>query len=440
MAVAHTGLAPARTTLPNGVVVLAKETRKTPAVAVNLAVKAGSICDPTDSLGAMHLLSRVIDRGTTTRSASDIADQLDGCGVSLTTNVTRDLFSVACTCLTEDFEGILGLLGDILTSPRVPETELAIRKGEVVTGLRQDEDNPAVRAVEGLMALLYGPDHPYGHRAKGTVQSLEGMTRDGLLRLHARRFAPTQLMAVVVGDVEPSRAVDVAARVFGDWRALEPEPVPVPHAAPATERRVVVVPMMNKAQANVAYGFTTIERADASYYGFSLLNNALGQYALGGRLGESIRERQGLAYDVSSTFNANVVEGPLTIHAGVSASNVNRTVQSIDHEIERLRANGLTEQELTESRQYMVGSLPRALETNTLIAQFLQTAEFFGLGLDHDRRLPDFLGAVTLDEVHGLAERYLDPRRASIVVAGPCAGSSIETAAPSTPAPKHPST
>ena len=133
-----------------------------------------------------------------------------------------------------------------------------------------------------------------------------------------------------------------------------------------------------------------------------------------------------MAYDVSSAFNANVVEGPLTIHAGVRAANVDRTVQSIDHEIERLRASGLTERELTESRQYMVGSLPRALETNPLIAQFLQTAEFFGLGLDHDRRLPDLLGAVTLDEVHGLAERYLDPRRASIVIAGPCAESSIQ--------------
>lgn len=419
MAVAHTGLAPARTTLPNGVVVVVKETHKTPAVTISLAVRAGSICDPADSIGAMHLLARVIDRGTTTRSAGDIADQLDGCGVSLTTNVTRHLFSVTCTCLKEDFDRILELLGDIVRSPLVPETELAIRKGEVTTGLRQDEDNPAVRAVEDLMALLYGSGHPYGRRAKGTIESVEAVTRERLLSLHAARFAPPQLMAVVVGDVEASRAVNVTAAVFGSWRAFEAAPVSVPRATPATGRHVVVVPMMNKAQADIAYGFTTIARGDPSYHAFSLLNNALGQYAMGGRLGDSIRERQGMAYYVSSTFNANVVEGPLTIRAGVGAANVDRTVQSIDHELERVRAEGLTAQELNDSRQYMVGSLPRALETNPGIAQFLVTAEFFDLGLDYDRRLPDLLGAVTLEHVHALAQRYLDPQHASIVIAGP---------------------
>jgi zinc protease len=126
-----------------------------------------------------------------------------------------------------------------------------------------------------------------------------------------------------------------------------------------------------------------------------------------------------MAYYVSSAFSANVVEGPLTIRAGVSAANVDRTVQSIDAELDRLLAEGLTERELTESRQYLIGSLPRALETNEGIAQFLQTAEFFDLGLDFDRRLPELLCSVTLDQTQELARRYLDPRRASIVIAGP---------------------
>ena len=405
--------------LDSGVVVLAKETRKTPAVSMNLAVRAGSICDPADAPGATNLLARVIDRGTASRSAEEIAGEIDSRGISLSITVTRHLFSIVCTCLARDFEAILALLGDILMAPTVPERELATRKGEVVTAIRQDDDNPGVRAVEGLMAMLYGEHHPYGLPIKGSVEAVERITSERLRRLHAERFAPPQLTAVVVGDVEFPRVLDAADRVFGGWRAPVPSPIvlaPVPRSA---SRRRRVFSMMNKAQADIAYGFTTITRADPAYYAFWLMNVALGQYALGGRLGDSIRERQGMAYYVSSQLDANVLEGPLQIRAGISPANVDRAIASIDEELARLRLDGLTARELNESRQYVVGAMPRALETNAGIASFLQTGELFGLGLDYDLRLPGLLGAVTLDDVHEAALRAVDPARASIVIAGP---------------------
>jgi zinc protease len=176
--------------------------------------------------------------------------------------------------------------------------------------------------------------------------------------------------------------------------------------------------MMNKAQADIAYGFTTIRRADPAYDAFRLMNNVLGQYALGGRLGDSIRERQGMAYYVSSAFDANVIEGPLLIRAGVSPANVDRAVASIDEELSRLVGDGITSKELDDSRRYLIGSMPRALETNASIATFLQQAEFFGLGLDYDVRVPDLLSAVTLDAANAAA-RHLDPERATVVIAGP---------------------
>ena len=177
--------------------------------------------------------------------------------------------------------------------------------------------------------------------------------------------------------------------------------------------------MMNKAQADVAYGFTTIRRNDPAFYASSLMNNILGQYSMGGRLGDSIRERQGMAYYAFSSFDANVAEGPLVVRAGISGENVDRAVASIDEEIGRFAREGATVQELKESQQYLIGSMPRALETNAAIAVFLQTAELFGLGLDYDLRLPEHLRAVTLDEVNAVARRVLDPDRASVVIAGP---------------------
>ncbi|MEO8255953.1 MAG: pitrilysin family protein [Acidobacteriota bacterium] len=414
---AGAGLAPARTVLSNGVVAIAKETPTLPAVTISLAIRAGTVCDPLDAPGAVFLLSRLLDRGTATRSAADTAEDLDRRGITLTIGVTRHILSLVCTCLTEDFAAVCQLLGDIVMSPALPEAELAIRKAEVITAIRQDEDSPAIRALESLMALLY-PEHPYGFRAKGTVDGVEALTRDRLARVHAERFAPSALTAVVVGDVPAGSAVDVVGRVFGGWRVPPPVPIALPAVVPASQRRRLVISMMNKAQADVAYGFTTIARSDPAYYACSLMNNVFGQYSMGGRLGDSIRERQGMAYYAFSSLDANVAAGPLSIRAGVSPANVDRAVSSIDDEVRRLAVDGVTAKELRESQQYLIGSMPRALETNAGIASFLQTAEFFGLGLDHDLRLPALLRAVTLDDVHAAA-RMLHPDRATVVIAGP---------------------
>jgi zinc protease len=200
----------------------------------------------------------------------------------------------------------------------------------------------------------------------------------------------------------------------------------LPPVERSTGRRRRVIAMMNKAQTDVAYGFTTITRDDPAYYAYWVMNVALGQYALGGRLGDSIRERQGMAYYVSSTLDANVLEGPLVIRAGVSPANVERAVASIDEELTRLRQDGLADQELKDVKQYLIGSMPRALETNAGIATFLQTMEFFGLGLDYDRRLPGILADVTLDDVHEAARQAVDPARATVVIAGPYEESGIE--------------
>lgn len=416
------GLSPTRAVLPNGMTVLAKAAHTTPAVTVHAAIHAGSVCDPADQAGVSHFVSRTIDRGTAQRTGDEIAEVLDGRGVSLTVSVNRHALSLVCTCLVEDFDAILGLLGDILMAPAFPVAEVNTRRSEIVTLIRQDDDNPGAVAVERLMAALYGGAHPYGRRLKGTLQSVDSIDAGALRRFHAAHCGPGAASLAIVGDVEPPRAMDAAARVFAGWQAADVQRIAYPPVPPTAGRRVEIVPMMNKAQTDIAYGFTTIERADPAYYACSLMNNILGQYSLGGRLGESIRERQGMAYYVFSSLDANVVPGPLTIRAGVHPSNVERAVASIDAEVAGLAAEGATARELTESKQYLIGSMPRMLETNSGIAQFLQTVEFFGLGLDYDLRLPDLLQAVSREEVHEAARRLLDPARATVVVAGPYEG------------------
>ena len=413
------GLAPRRERLGNGVVVLAKRAGTTPAVTINAALRGGTIHDPGDLPGLAYFLSKVIDRGTRNRTADTIAEQLDSRGVSLNVLVTRHMLVVSCTCLAEDFEMLLGLVGEVVAQPVFPEAEIDTRRGEIITSLRQDEDSPAIVAVETLFGLLYADGHPYGRRAKGTIASVGRIDRAALQAFHQTWIRPSSLSLAIVGDVEEPHAVDAAARAFGDWSGEPSTQEPVLPAPRLLTRQRAVIPMMDKSQADVVYGLVTISRSDASYHAFSVMNNILGQYGMGGRLGESIRERQGMAYYIFSAFDATTWESPLVIRAGVDPENVDRTVASIDHEIALMAAEGVTEAELADTKQHLIGSMPLALETNAGITSFLQTVEQFGLGLDYDRRLPDLIRGVTREEAHEVARRFLIPERAAVVVAGP---------------------
>jgi len=428
------GLNPKRVTLDNGVTVIVKSNHTTPAVSTLIGVTTGAFADPPDREGTAALCARVLDRGTVTRSADAIADDLDGRGASLSVIAGRHQMAIAGTCLTDDFFAVLSLGADVARHPRFADEEIATRRESLITIIRQEEDDPASMAVDAFMKALYA-DHPYSRKVRGTIAGLEAIRRQDLVRFHQKGFDPGSITVIVVGDVEEEAVSAAVSKLFGDWspasakasaasgatadKPAGPAPVTVPDAIGPTGRRVVSVPMMNKSQADVAYGFVGIRRSDPDYTAMSVMNNALGQYAIGGRLGDNIRERQGMAYYVFSSLDASFGQGPFTIRAGVSAANVEKTIASIDAELTSILDQGFTEQETDESKSFMIGSIPRQLETNAAIAAFLLTVETFGLGMDYDQRLPGLIGAMTKEKIDAAARRLLDPARAVVAVAGP---------------------
>ncbi len=429
------GLNPKRVTLDNGVTVIAKSNHTTPTVSTLVGVRTGAFADPPDRDGTAALLARVLDRGTVTRSGSAIADDLDGRGASLSVIAGRHQIALAATCLADDFAAVLALVADVARHPAFAEGEIATRRDNLITSILQEEDNPASIAADAFAKALYGT-HPYARRVRGTVAAIEAIRRQDLVRFHQKGFEPSAITVIVVGDVEENLAVQSVAALFADWppsaRATEDTTaaaspasvkptIDVPDAPVITERKLAAVPMMNKAQADVVYGFAGIRRSHPDYTAYSVMNNALGQYAIGGRLGDSIRERQGMAYYVFSSLDAGFGPGPFSIRAGVAAANVEKTIASIDTEIAAIREHGFTAQEIDETKSYLIGALPRQLETNAAIAAFLLNTETFNLGLDYDERLPGLIGAVTKDAADAAARQLLDPSRATLAVAGPWA-------------------
>ncbi|MDP1570243.1 MAG: pitrilysin family protein [Vicinamibacterales bacterium] len=421
-------LSPHRHILPNGLTLIVQENRATPAVSAVISIAAGAVDDPPGREGTAALAARVIDRGSTGLDAAAIADILDARGAALSVSAGRHRLAAACTCLAEDIDEVLVLAARVVITPEFPEHEVVTRRAELVTDLREAEDDPASVAVDRMMAALY-EGHPYGRSPHGHVASVERIDAAALRAFHAATFAPAGAAIVLVGDLDAARVVEVVERAFGAWRASARPVLPVPPSPPPGERRLIAVPMMDKAQTDVAYGLTGLARSDPDHDAAWVMNNALGQYAIGGRLGDSIRERQGMAYYVYSRLDATIGAGPLYVRAGVSAANVERTLASIDDEISTVAREGITTRELDESKRYLIGSLPRRLETNAGIAAFLMEAEVFGLGLDYDQVLPGRIAAVTAGDVRAVAARLLDPAHATIVVAGPWAGTAAAGAA-----------
>lgn len=413
------GLWPEKAVLGSGAAVLVQEASTIPAVTILVTFQAGSLFDPPHLPGLAYFTGRVLDRGTEHRAAEIIAEELDERGVSLRVSTSRHTMSLSCTCLAEDFEDVLAIVLDVARHPIFPEDEIGKRRAEIITALRQDDDDPATVATQALVEMLYGPEHPYGRRAKGTPASLELAGRADLAAFHRERLRPDTLSLIVVGDLPRERAIERATYELASWGAPPSASRGVPPPSAAAGRRERFIPVPGKAQADIAYGFTTVRRLDPRFYAYWLMDNVLGQFGLGGRLADNLRERQGMAYYAFSAFDPSVGEGPLVIRAGVDPANVVRAVAAIDHEVARLAAEGPTARELEESRQYLIGSTARMLETNESIAAFLQIVEEFGLGLDYDRRLAEHLRAVTLEEVRAAAAEALDPARAAVAIAGP---------------------
>ena len=417
-------LAVVRRVLPNGLTVIAARNRLIPAVSLAIGVNAGASADPAGAAGTAVLTARVLDKGTAKYSADTIADELDGRGASLSVGAGRQQIVVTATCLAQDVAAVLPVACDVARNPSFPEGEVTTRRAELLTAIREAADDPGSVAVDALNAALYPGGHPLGRPVRGYAADVAALSREHLQAFHRRAFAPVAATVVVVGDCDADELIEAVWAHMADWTgeaAVSTTPCAPP---PVAGRSLVVRPMPDKSQADVAYGFVGLARRDDDYYPALVMNNALGQFALGGRLGDSIRERQGMAYYVFSSLDAGLAPGPLMVRAGVSADNVQRTIDSIDAELRAVLTGGFTPKEVDDSKKYLIGSLPRQLETNGGITGFLLSVEAFGLGMDHDVRLPERIAAVSDDDVARVARRLLDPARAVVVVAGPWTGPS----------------
>jgi zinc protease len=307
----------------------------------------------------------------------------------------------------------------MLRSPTFPAHEIDRLRGQFLMSLRESEQETRTQASRAARALLFPPEHPYSRLTSGRIETVQKLTRDDLAAFH-QLYHPALTTIAIVGDVDPPAVIEELEQVFGSWEiASAPVRQQLPPTPPikGVQRRDITLP--GKVQSDVIWGVHGVSRTDPDYYIASVANMILGRIGLGGRLGDNVRERQGLAYSCGSSLDADLGAGPWAALAGVNSANVERAIEAIVQEIEHFCADGPTDEELNDARDYMTGSLALGLETNDGIAGTLLGTERYGLGLDYIARYPSIIRAITAEQIVDVARKYLSTENYIVVVAGP---------------------
>jgi zinc protease len=400
-------------------VVLIQRTTSSPTVSMRGEVLVGAVNEPADLTGLAGFTAAALIRGAGARSFQQIVAETEerACNVAAGGGLHGTGFGAKA--LIEDFSLVLEIVGDMLMRPAFPPHEIDKLRRQFLMGMRENEQDTQYQASRALRGLLYPAEHPYSRLASGTSETLQRISRDDMLAFHAL-YHPASTVLAVVGDVQPDSVLAQLEQVLGVWQNDRPAPTQDLPAVPQLHgRQRQDVPMAGKVQSDLIWSVHGPRRMDQDYYAAMIANVVLGRLGMGGRLNDNIREKQGIAYYVYSSLEADLGAGPWAALAGVNPVDVERTIEAILHEVEAFQRNGPTEQELADVRAYLTGSLVLGLETNAGIAGRLLAVERYQLGLDYVARYADIINGVTHDEIVAAARHYLSTEHFALAVAGP---------------------
>jgi zinc protease len=404
--------------LATGLELLVAPRPDVPLVETALLLPAGGDRNPPDRAGLSALVAALVDEGSARRSGLEIAAEVERLGGGLASHADWNAAQIEISLLADDFARGLEIVREITVSPSFPEEEVERLRRQTLTELERRRDQPAHLAEEALADLLYRGT-AYGAPLQGRRASLVALARGELVEFHGASYRAAEGHLVVVGAVDAGEVRRRVEAVFGDWSGEAPPAAP-PVAPAPQRRRVAIVDRPHAAQTELRLGQVGPLRTDPDRSRLGLLNSILGG-KFTSRLNLELRERRGLTYGVSSRFVDRRGPGPFVIAAAVANESVGVAVAETLAAVDRVRAEPVGDDELEETKNYLIGVFPYTLQTNAGLLNRLADLALYALPNDHLERAMDEIEAATPGAIRALAERHLRPERAAIVAVGPAA-------------------
>lgn len=402
-----------RLVLDNGITLIVVENQAADIISGRFFFKqGGTIVESPEQAGLTHLVSAVITKGTAKFSALEIAEKVESIGAGLGADAATDYFALSLKTVSADFPGMLELLGEIMRFPTFPESEIELESKLTIQGIRSQQEQPFNVAFNQLRQQMY-PQHPYGFSVLGTETSVSTLTRADLQQYHRTYFRPDNLVISLSGRITQEQALKLISQVFGDWQ----NPSEICRVAS------LVSPQVNPSQAEIiqdtqqsivmlGYLGTPVNHPDYSV--LKLISTYLGN-GLSSRLFVELREKRGLAYDVSAFFPTRLHLAPFITYMGTAPANTEIAIAGLSTEVERLTQTTLDEAELQGAKNKLLGQYALGKQTNGEIAQTYGWYETLGLGLEFDRHFQEAIPPITPEQIQKVAQNYLSQPYISLV-------------------------
>jgi zinc protease len=409
---------PFEKTLANGLRVVVVQRSEVPLITAQLLIKSGGEVDPADLSGAADMTATLLTRGTTTRTATQIAEAIEALGGSINSGARWDSSVVSVDVMSSRIGSALGILADVVRNPAFKDEEIDRLRRQYLNNLKVALGQPGAIARFAAARLVYR-DAPYGHPLSGTPESLPRIKRDDISKLHGMFYRPDNAILVIGGDIVPESGFAIAEKYFGDWQKPSNELPRVTMTTPASEagnRRILVIDMPDAGQAAVLAVRSGINRSSPDYFRGIVSNSILSGYS--GRLNWEIRVKRGLSYGAGSALDMRRSAGSFSASAQTKNESGAEVASLTLAEISKLASGDLPDSELTTRKASLNGGFARGLETTGGLVGQISSLAIYGVNFDQINQFISSVQAVKAADVRSFAAAHLNIDSTSLIIVG----------------------
>jgi zinc protease len=392
-------------------------THKLPVVSVIAVIEAGAVCDPVGREGLAALTAAMLPEGTASMDGETLALRFESLGASVITSADWDVATAGLTVTRPHLEAALALFADMLTAPTFPSRELERLKAERMAELLQLRTEPRGLADEMMSRFVYAPESRYARPEGGTPTSVAAIEGRDVGELYSARYRAGGTTVVVAGDVTVEEATKLVKDAFRGWSGAAPSPVRVVDAPTAAPRGVHIIAKADAPQSEIRVAHVGIPRVHPDYFRVVVMNAVLGGL-FSSRINLNLRERNAFTYGAHSEFEWRRGAGPFVVSTAVASEVTAAAAREILSEVDRIRAEPISEEELTLATSYLSGVFPIRYETTAAIATAIANLVLYGLEDSYFDSYRTKIQSVSAKDVLEAARRHLDPGRLRLTVVG----------------------
>jgi zinc protease len=401
-----------RRQLANGITVLTIANPSADIVSGRFFLPAGSRWEPEDRAGLAQLLASLFTKGAGQLSALEIADRIESVGAGLGVETTTDYLKLSLKTVKADLVDIFKLAGEILRTPTFLPDQIELERKLILQAIRSQTEQPFNNAYRQLRTALYG-EHPYSRSSLGTATTMAQITRQDLVNYHQTHIRPDRLIISLAGRITPDEAIDLVTQVFGDWEIPPVEPPTLSPTQVTTQPQYQVEHQATQ-QAIVMLGYLAPAIHDPDCIALKLIDSYLSN-GMSSRLFVELREKRGLAYDVSAFYPTRLDTSHFAVYMGTNPINTAVAVSGLRAEVDRLCMEPLAAGELQTAKDKLLGQYALGKQTNGQLAQTYGWYELLGLSADFDEQFNHAIQQLTATDLQTVANKYLSDPYISIV-------------------------